>query len=670
MAQDDNGGLPESGSDHRPGAVQDLVHFAGCAEYRSESISAIDLITWTQKNNRWEPAQSLKTEETILPPSSSGDEKTCPSDGVLVQSYKKFPSLTTLKIGGDTCEKWVQGSPGFDHHTLDFSTKAEERIKYEITDAEVALPDIPLRLNTPRFRGTEMRFPWTKSKESMIRDLISTGVNVRSSPSDRENNAVLSWAPFRSLAVAIGLQEQFASNKRLERHINMPQGINESPQMLWKKHGLRLLDMDQYSVSDELDEDVTLLGDSESHTSPSTKHYSTYPILSVSSNSVQPDKISHVMLTKKTVVLDKEVSTGDSALFAASSLHDFLDLRGHKFKKQRLSSDRIYEQADNDPIQTTQPQAPNVPTCSASYGNEHDLESRVTSTTEKEPAAGTSIPIPEMSKNLTPRIIVLMASMVKQHKSLVKFLETQGRPQLMMIYREEHCSDVSYAEETAPADLILNPGSCVVYINHQTLNQRSLPGQPKKHATSMEYARIRALAAIYDRVFLLVTYSMHHAQSSRTIAAFNSFAQTISEGSCFGAVQPIWICTDHGDVAYTATLNAWTWKLVTQHALCTDVNANSETVCCIQDETVWELFLRRLMLNPLAAQVVLAFLKAFETTVSEVVLPGQETSVTWGLRRLVQMSAMERTSMFGELIGKANVNNINTILETQWAPCK
>ena len=69
---------------------------------------------------------------------------------------------------------------------------------------------------------------------------------------------------------------------------------------------------------------------------------------------------------------------------------------------------------------------------------------------------------------------------------------------------------------------------------------------------------------------------------------------------------------------------------------------SSETASFIDDTTLWEVFLSKIGLNPLASQLMLGMLK-------------RKTAApdgAWGLRKLVCMSEVEREEMFGGLLGR------------------
>jgi len=78
----------------------------------------------------------------------------------------------------------------------------------------------------------------------------------------------------------------------------------------------------------------------------------------------------------------------------------------------------------------------------------------------------------------------------------------------------------------------------------------------------------------------------------------------------------------------------------------------------LRDETLWEVFLRKAGINPLAAQLMLGLLKKAEGEV----LQAYQNNDLWGLRRLVAMSEHERTEIFEGIVGRKTLDGLNSFL--------
>ena len=84
----------------------------------------------------------------------------------------------------------------------------------------------------------------------------------------------------------------------------------------------------------------------------------------------------------------------------------------------------------------------------------------------------------------------------------------------------------------------------------------------------------------------------------------------------------------------------------------------------LQDETLWEVFLRRAGLNAFAAQAILARLKAPDQNEVDTV-DAQETN--FGLTAFIKMSVEERYTQFETLLGgRRLLRRVSQVLDATW----
>ena len=95
------------------------------------------------------------------------------------------------------------------------------------------------------------------------------------------------------------------------------------------------------------------------------------------------------------------------------------------------------------------------------------------------------------------------------------------------------------------------------------------------------------------------------------------------------------------------------------------VSGEEELIRIIQEETLWELFLRKAGMNAMAAQVILGMLKRPERHPQEGVVAGgrPESGRTWGLGKFVSMPPDERLRVFGGLVGVSAIERINDVMD-------
>ena len=79
----------------------------------------------------------------------------------------------------------------------------------------------------------------------------------------------------------------------------------------------------------------------------------------------------------------------------------------------------------------------------------------------------------------------------------------------------------------------------------------------------------------------------------------------------------------------------------------------------IQDQTLWEHFLCKAGINPMAAQLVLGMLKKPPTL-------EESSRQRFGLAQLAAMSADDRERMFARLLGQKAMGRINEVLDAKW----
>lgn len=142
-------------------------------------------------------------------------------------------------------------------------------------------------------------------------------------------------------------------------------------------------------------------------------------------------------------------------------------------------------------------------------------------------------------------------------------------------------NDAPHTTDADPeADLLLSPLCGVVLTTLQKIRQAPLPG----HAMNSTRQRVADVALLYERLFVLVLGTVR-SSDAETIAGFMSFAAALRL-SVHVRVVP-----EEGDAAAS-----WTVALMAREG---------SQVRLLDEETLWERFLRRAGLNAFAAQVVL-----------------------------------------------------------------
>lgn len=242
---------------------------------------------------------------------------------------------------------------------------------------------------------------------------------------------------------------------------------------------------------------------------------------------------------------------------------------------------------------------------------------------------------PSLPTPVPPRTFVLSSTMFERRK-LVKEIE---RLNAMSEYIERDFTSPrmlrglsSQTSEADEADVIIAPGHGIMLTTLQKVMQKSLPGEVV-HNVIRE--RIVQLARRYERLIIMV----HEDQSSdqqRPLDNRESAELVSLINFCAAQSHDIQVMYIPGDELALAT---WIVASMIRYGL------DDSEVHLIQDETTWELFLRKAGMDAFAAQAILNKLKA------PIPMPTPSTKQFYGLPAFVMMDETERLRLFGALFG-------------------
>lgn len=173
------------------------------------------------------------------------------------------------------------------------------------------------------------------------------------------------------------------------------------------------------------------------------------------------------------------------------------------------------------------------------------------------------------------------------------------------------------------ADLLLSPFSGVVLTTLQKIRQAPLPG----NSLSSTRQRIADVALLYERLFVLVLGTVR-SSDTETIAGFMSFAAALRLRVY------VRVISEKEDIAAS-----WAVALMAREG---------SPVRLLDEETLWERFLRRAGLNAFAAQVVLRECREV------------------GLRGLLKMEGEERRRLFVAVAGERVGERVGQRLAGVW----
>ncbi|KAM7198426.1 hypothetical protein V8F20_006187 [Naviculisporaceae sp. PSN 640] len=217
------------------------------------------------------------------------------------------------------------------------------------------------------------------------------------------------------------------------------------------------------------------------------------------------------------------------------------------------------------------------------------------------------------------------------------------------------------------ADITLSPATGILLTTMVKLRQKSLPemaraqGQASNSGGNFRHV-VENVATRYERLMVFVSEGNRHSETitpllgsdANALAEFQGFTAGLSS-SCDISV----VYLGGG----SETLAKWIAATICQYA---DETAELADQPLLEEETCWELFLRRAGMNPYGAQAVLGILRNPRED-DEPAVGG--SGAMYGLPLFVMMTAEERVIMFEDIFrGRRVLNRVSEVLDQDWPP--
>ncbi|KAG8167603.1 hypothetical protein KVR01_003292 [Diaporthe batatas] len=198
------------------------------------------------------------------------------------------------------------------------------------------------------------------------------------------------------------------------------------------------------------------------------------------------------------------------------------------------------------------------------------------------------------------------------------------------------------------ADLTLSPSTGIITTSMIKVRQK-----PRPHASKNSVQeRVEKIAPRYGRLIILVggeggpddTFGEMSSSDAAALTSFQGFASGLW---CKALVYYI----GGGD----DTLSRWVASLVCRYGQ----SDPSLQACLMEDETLWELWLRRAGFNAYAAQMVAGQLK----------VPKADTATAGeqhGLAAFVTMTRNDRMRLFGPVVGTRVMERVSRVVDEIW----
>ena len=561
---------------------------------------------------------------------------------------------------------------GFFKELLRLTDAAEADVEAVLHDEQIMVLETLLKYPVPQLERISIIPPWRGRGDDFLGIRFDGMEMISSDEAGLQEDKRMKWEALPSHLMQLGIDDTIEDDGKLSRWVAVPREIVKSEELLFKRPGLCLLNSENDS-DEEIEEQPELaeesprprisrvLGKRNEH-----PHNPQFQLPVKKLCAAGDDDMQDLLQTKRSM---KPSWTNIST---SNALGTFLDLRGGKFKRAALPQPTTNELFD-DPIQPTQTQQSenslhhvpdNLPWLSQT--DSVRLAVQVPSTPEQERFPPVEKQNQQLAKLGHHRAIVFETTILQRHSSLISFLETNGKDDLSIVYREMGKIGRDNNPCASP-DMILNPKTGLIFTSLQALSQKSLPGQGSP-GQGLVQRRVLQLAQEYSRLLVVIAAPNVNGKLAQaqldTMSTFIGTCARISKDG-FSAV-PVWVASSGSPQMMDTVFNACVWNLICQHAFPEENPLPSSrrdlgTVALINEESVWERFLRRVGCNVMAAQVLIGLMKMPDP-------PGGNLSgnTNWGLRRFVQMTPYERRRMFEEIVGSGAMGRVNRMLDEIW----
>lgn len=527
----------------------------------------------------------------------------------------------------------------------------------------------------------------------------------------------LRWSPFPKELGQIATQESIDDDGSLEKYLAGLDitGTFDISALTWKREGLRVLEDDEDSeeelqpgifsggktiealirkrrleIEDSLEVSPTpnLGGDAAGRTLERTARAQVTPDDSL------PNRPQTILPDPSEIINGQPLLGGGFSAFSA--LSNFMDVRGEGAKRQKLTASPFF------PSPSSNNRSDNAPL--AKIATPTQLKT-IDSPAEKHLPP---IPVPPLTPLRPSRTFITSSSSISSQRRIIRRVQ-QLHPNATFIERDFRPPNTPHPikphlalpdQPSDEADLIVSSSTGILWTTLQAIKQRPLPGQSQTPRLPLIRERIARVSDRYERLVVLVSEGRGTSPTSNhkpgiiySDAAVVKTAlppppppqcSALSANDCDALTDLTACCTAlDADVSvlYVAggeeELVRWIAGVMGRYSV--DVGGGgggggggprSEAATLLQEETSWEVFLRRAGLNAFAAQEILLALKP--PTDGDVKGNGKRVGGDggdgeFGLVAFVRMGIEERIRRFEHLLGGRRVlGRVSGRLDVVW----
>lgn len=612
------------------------------------------------------------------------------------------PVLSKTVTFNDVVEQMLLdpwSSPSLDVNTPKFFEEAfgaiAEVVNRQVEQERLITADAIGRVKIPLMDFSAERPPWRIFQHSMDTDttVLTQRVVVRElMPSTIPEwiatmpHAMLRWNPFPHNLGEMALVDQIDYDDNVfKSYLSMETAecITQSSDLAWKPSGLRILKEDE-DLEEELEPylftttaisdigDLVKLRKSEIEQgelfSKSTRNTHTCVSADDSGHSSGPTlhSVAEKVSTKRQNPerSQNDISTfpvgasqlgqlspgrGDilDGLFAVTnSLDSFLELRGVKRQKVTTSTSSAREFNFKSPRdESTHSAGPLVKTQKVIQ------------------RSNIVLPAPSIVNPETPTSIIVSSDIFRHNRSLVRSIYNL-LPSLTVIERDfQRYEGISWNSNPSiisatsslvfEVDIIISPPVGLIITSLQKIQQKPLPGQGCKSAF---YDKLEKVSLKYEKIIILISEGRED-EATYGLEEYSCLAITQLTGFTQGLDAHFTLCFVGGG---QETLLKWIASCIAQHRF---IGGDGLGMPLLEEETHWEVFLRRAGLNSFAAQIIISQLKSAEGCDNA----DSECTILSGLTAFVTMTKQERMDKFEKVLGgKRILSRVSDVIDAGW----
>lgn len=265
-------------------------------------------------------------------------------------------------------------------------------------------------------------------------------------------------------------------------------------------------------------------------------------------------------------------------------------------------------------------------------------------------------PFPDIK---TPATALTIFISIKIPRRMLRVLEGLV-PNLIFIERNYDAHNISVwrpgsivRNEIVPplagdSDISLSPTTGIILTSMIKIRQKPREGTTK----GVVHMQIEKASLRYERLFVLIGGEGGSDDTLREMTSSDCIALQELQGYATGLDSNVQVLYVGGGAR---TLANWVASFICRYGLAEPEISKR----LLEEETLWELFLRRAGLNVFAAQTVASQLKQPDAE-------KESAFSSYGLGEFVSMTRAERLQRFGQLVGTKVLERISHVVDQQW----